>query len=50
MKKKRIGFKKLAARVAREYEKKGYSKARAKSIGNLVAGKVYWEKNKKKRR
>ncbi len=43
-------FKKLARQVAREYERKGYSKAKAEQIGRLVAGKVYWEKRAKKKR
>ena len=37
-------FDKLARKVAREYEKKGYSKKEAEEIGQKTAAKVYREK------
>jgi len=40
-------FDKLARHIAREYEKKGYSKEEAEKIGQETAGKVYWEKQGK---
>ena len=39
-------FKKLERHVEREYEKKGYSPARADYIGKAVAGRVAREKRK----
>jgi hypothetical protein len=38
------GFRDLAAKVAREYERKGYSRKRAEDIGRRTAGKVEHEK------
>ena len=38
-------FKHLEHIVEKEYEKKGYSKAKADYIGKAVAGKVYRNKN-----
>lgn len=40
-------FGKLSGSVAREYERKGVSPARAKKIGKAVAGKVAREKHGK---
>jgi len=37
-------FERLARHVARQYEKKGYSKKRAEYIGKATAGKVFWRK------
>ena len=37
-------FKKLSSTVTKGYLKKGYSKTRAKRIGQAVAGKVFWKK------
>jgi len=37
-------FKKLSSQVTKDYLKKGYSKKRAKKIGQAVAGKVFWRK------
>lgn len=37
-------FKRLASTVAREYMKKGYSRARALEIGKAVAGKAFWRR------
>jgi hypothetical protein len=37
---KRIGFKKLANKVAKSYEKKGMSKKQAEKVGKAVAYKV----------
>lgn len=41
-------FNKLANKVAREYEKKGISPAKAKQIGKGTAAKVKMEKKRKK--
>lgn len=43
---KHIGFDSLAARIEKEYEKKGYSKKKAKKIGIETAGKVRGELHK----
>lgn len=43
------GFKRLKGKVAREYEKKGYSRARANRIGAATAGKVAREKKGKRK-
>ena len=40
-------FDKVSNSVAREYEKKGYSKEQAERIGRETAGKIYQEKRKK---
>ncbi len=40
-------FDKVSNSVAREYEKKGYSKEQAERIGRETAGKIYQEKMKK---
>ena len=40
-------FDKVSNSVAREYEKKGYSKEHADRIGRETAGKIYQEKRKK---
>lgn len=40
-------FNKLEGRVEKEYEKEGYSKAKAQYIGRATAGKVYREKEQK---
>ena len=37
---KRTGFGALSGKVTREYERKGYSKAKASKIGHATAGKV----------
>jgi DNA-binding transcriptional regulator YdaS (Cro superfamily) len=42
-------FDKLANQVARQYEKKGVSPAKAKQIGKATAGKVYREQLAKKK-
>ena len=44
---KHIGFEKLSERVAREYERKGYSRKRAELIGRETAGKVEHEQEEK---
>ena len=41
-------FDRLEGKVEREYEKEGYSKSEAESIGQATAGKVYREKKAKK--
>ena len=41
-------FKSLARKIAREYEKKGYSKKRANEIARKTAGKIFWQKYGKK--
>lgn len=43
------GFRKLKNKVARSYEKKGYSKKRAQRIGAATAGKVAREKRAKRK-
>lgn len=43
---KHIGFRRLSNRVAKEYENKGYSKDKAKEIGDETAAKVAHEKGK----
>lgn len=43
----RAGFSRLANRVTREYEGKGYSRKRAQRIGRATAGKVAREKRGK---
>lgn len=43
-KKKKLGFKRLATEVTREYLRKGYSAERARKIGNATAAKVEREK------
>lgn len=45
--KRHIGFNGLAARVTREYEKRGYSRQQATRIGRATAGKVAREKGKR---
>jgi hypothetical protein len=45
-----IGFRGLDTKVTREYEKKGYSKAKAELYGRETAAKVYHEQQRKKRR
>ena len=42
-------FNKLAGHVEREYEKEGMSHKKAEYIGKAVAGKVYREKQAKKK-
>lgn len=44
----RAGFTRLKTRVAREYERKGYSRKRAQHIGRATAGKVAREKRAKR--
>lgn len=44
---KHIGFKGLAAKVAKEYRKKGYSDKEAKAFGKDTAGKIRWAKENK---
>ena len=39
-------FGKLSGSITREYERKGYSKAKASRIGKATAGKVAREKGK----
>lgn len=48
MKSEHVGFKRLQNRVAKEYEKKGIGKRKAKEIGAKVAGKVKAEIEKRK--
>lgn len=43
-------FRKLERRVEREYERKGYSPARAEYIGRAVAGQIALRKRMRKRR
>lgn len=45
---KRPGFAGLAARITREYERKGYSRSRARQIGRATAGKVAREKRRRR--
>ncbi len=42
--KKHLGFDRLAAEIAKGYERKGYSKKRATEWGIETAGKVWHEK------
>lgn len=49
MTRRRIGFKKLEGRVAREYRRKGYSAKRAAYIGKATAGKVARQRRRKAR-
>ena len=44
----RLGFEGLAKKISKEYEEKGYSKQDAREIGNKVAGKIFWEQQRKK--
>lgn len=44
---KHIGFKRLSNKITREYRHKGFSKSRARHIGDATAGKVAREKKKK---
>lgn len=44
----RASFNRLKNKVARSYEKKGYSPARAQKIGRATAGKVANEKRGKR--
>lgn len=39
-------FGKLSGKVTKEYERKGYSKAKAAQIGKATAGKIAREKGK----
>lgn len=39
-------FGKLSGAVTREYERKGYSKAKARKIGRATAGKIAREKGR----
>lgn len=46
--KKHIGFKALARKVMLQEEREGKSPKVARKIGKRTAGKVYWEKKRKK--
>ncbi len=41
-------FRHLSNTIANEYEKKGFSVAKAKAIGQATAGKQFWHKYGKK--
>lgn len=43
-------FNKIAKNVAKNYQKKGISKKKAEEIGKKVAGKIYWNKVKARKR
>lgn len=47
IKHKHIGFNSLARKVAREYERKGYSKKAAMRFGKKTAGKVWGEQHRR---
>lgn len=46
MKRRKLGFNRLANRITQEYEAKGYSKGRARKIGRATAGKIAREKGR----
>lgn len=43
-------FNKIADHIAKEYEKKGYSKKDAQQIGDDTAGSIYWKKVREAKR
>lgn len=49
-KSKHIGSKALERKVDKEYLKKGYTSRKAKYIAGAVAGKVYREQKRKKKK
>ena len=43
-------FDEIAKKSAKQYQKKGMSKKKAEQIGKKVAGKVFWNKVKKRKK